>query len=126
MKQILPSEAKLAKYERRALALVNRLRRQTGITELTRLEVGARFKPSLCPLAFSLLEFGEGFRGDDEPGTNFINLEVGKNSLAVFCNDDLVESFPLNKDCRKFVKFFDEGLYPHLIDIECGIYDLGE
>lgn len=112
-----PNAAQLARYERRALALVNRLRRSAGLkTPAARLEVGARRKPSICPLANSLLDWSEDFKGDVEPETNFIRLEVDNNGLYVFCNDTLVENFPLNRDCRRFVKFFDAGFYPHLID----------
>lgn len=111
-----PNAAQLARYERRALALVNRLRGQAGLAPALKLETGARFKPGICSLANSLLEFGEDFKGDARPETNFIKLEVDKNGLYVFCNGDLVENFPLNRDCKRFVKFFDAGFYPHLID----------
>lgn len=111
-----PNAAQLARYERRALALVNRLRCRASLEPVGKLERGARFKPGICPLANSLLEFGADFKGDVEPETNFIKLAVNGDCLFIFCNDYLMEKISFNRDCKRFVKFFDAGFYPNLID----------
>ena len=105
----------LARYEARALSFVNRLRASANCAPLLKLEAGETDSPTLCPLALSLSDFGEDFRGDGEPDSNVIDIEVDGQGAAVYCNSSLVEKFPLNRDTRNFVKCFDRYQYPHLI-----------